>query len=64
MQDQLPLSETDAYQPFECIPGDPGATLVLLADHATNIVPEPYGISVYRRKPSPGISPMTSASSA
>lgn len=35
--------ETEAYRPFEIIPGAPQSSLVLLADHATNIVPAPYG---------------------
>ncbi len=43
MQDPRPHSGPGDYAPFEIIPGAPGASLVLLADHATNIVPEPYG---------------------
>ena len=36
-----PLSEDD--RPFELLTGDPRSSLVLLADHATNIVPQAYG---------------------
>lgn len=43
MQDQSFPTDPSSYHPFERIPGLPGSTLVLLADHATNIVPEPYG---------------------
>lgn len=31
------------YKPFEILDGDCDKAMVLLADHATNIVPEPYG---------------------
>ena len=31
------------YPPFEIIDGDPGLGLVILADHATNLLPERYG---------------------
>lgn len=43
MQDPRPLSEPGDYTPFDIIIGAGGANIVLLADHATNIVPEPYG---------------------
>lgn len=31
------------FQPFEIIPGDPGRSLVILADHAMNRLPAEYG---------------------
>lgn len=36
-----PVAEDE--RPFEIIPGAPGSSLVLLADHATNLVPRAYG---------------------
>lgn len=44
MQDLRPISGTGDDRPFEIIPGHSGSGVVLLADHATSIVPEPYGL--------------------
>ena len=43
MQDPSFIPAASSHAPFERIAGDPASTLLLLADHATNIVPEPYG---------------------
>lgn len=43
MQDLRPISGTGDDRPFEIIPGSSASGIVLLVDHATNIVPERYG---------------------
>ena len=44
MQTALPLPmHAQSFSPFETIPGDDAAGLILLADHATNRLPPEYG---------------------